>query len=102
MLYNKTKEQLSRKDEQYTQCVKVHLNSYIYFLVFLPLETVLSYWGKIHSLTLYCREVEAKQNTELAMRNMQMELRTALANIKQVPKTEQNKNKNKKKTCTDV
>ena len=30
------------------------------------------------------REVEAKQNTELAMRNMQMELRTALANIKQV------------------
>ena len=35
---------------------------------------------------LYCREVEAKQNTELAMRNMQMELRTALANIKQVQK----------------
>ena len=28
--------------------------------------------------------MEAKQNTELAMRNMQMELRTALAKIKQV------------------
>ena len=83
MLYNKTKEQLSRKDEQYTQCVKF---IWIYMFVFLTLKTVLSYSGKICFLTSHCREVEAKQNTELAMRNMQMELRTALANIKQVPK----------------
>ena len=30
------------------------------------------------------REVEAKQKADLAMRNLQMELRTAMANIKQV------------------
>ena len=33
------------------------------------------------------REVEAKQKADLAMRNLQMELRTAMANIKQVQYT---------------